>query len=104
MCCHCISVIDGPTSTSQLSYSPQLDLPEGTPPRFGHTVTAYSVCPGRVHTTTFGGCPVYAFNKDSEKKIAQTTVMEFGELYHVLADFVHILYRKITNSLLRYKV
>ena len=99
MCCHCISVIDGPTSTSQLSYSPQLDLPEGTPPRFGHTVTAYSVCPSRIHTTTFGGCPVYAFNKDSEKKIAQTTVMEFGELYHVLADFVYILYRKITNSL-----
>ena len=89
-------MIDGPTSTSQLSYSPQLDLPEGTPQRFGHTVTAYSVCSGRIHTTTFGGCPVYAFNKDSEKKIAQTTVMEFGELYHVLADFVH---RKITNSL-----
>ena len=87
-----LCIYGGPTSTNQLSYSPQLDLPEGTRPRFGHTVTAYSVCPGRTHTTTFGGCPVYAFNEDSEKKIAETTVMEFGELhfalYHVLAYFV----------------
>ena len=75
----CYHFIFKPTFTSQLSYSPQLDLPEGTQLRFGHTVTAYSVCPGRVHTTTFGGCPVYAFNKDSEKKIAETTVMEFGK-------------------------
>ena len=74
-----MSVINGPTSTCQLSYSPQLDLPEGTRPRFGHTVTAYSVCPGKVYTTTFGGCPVYVFKEDSENKIAETTVMEFSE-------------------------
>ena len=43
------------------------------------TLSLPTVCPGRTHTTTSGGCPVYVFNVDSDKKMAETTVMEFGE-------------------------
>ena len=61
--------------------SPQLTLPEGTQPRWGHTLTACSVCPGRVHATTFGGVPEGQVGKsaDAKQKLAETTVMEFGE-------------------------
>ena len=61
--------------------SPQLTLPEGTQPRWGHTLTACSVCPGRIHTTTFGGIPEGQVGKpdDAKVKLAETTVMEFGE-------------------------
>ena len=61
--------------------SPQLTLPEGTQPRWGHTLTACSVCPGRIHTTTFGGIPEGQIGKpdDAKQKLAETTVMEFGE-------------------------
>ena len=61
--------------------SPQLTLPEGTQPRWGHTLTACSVYPGRIHTTTFGGIPEGQFGKptDAKERLAETTVMEFGE-------------------------
>ena len=59
--------------------SPQLTLPEGTRPRFGHTLTACRMCPNRVNTTTFGGCPQYVLGGDAKQKLAETTVMEFGE-------------------------
>ena len=63
------------------SLSPQLTLPEGTQPRRGHTLTACSVCPGRIHTTTFGGIPAGQFGilDDAKEKLAETIVMEFGE-------------------------
>ena len=61
--------------------SPQLTLPEGTQPRWGHTLTACSVCPGRVHATTFGGVPEGQWGKpdDAAQKLAETTVMEFSK-------------------------
>ena len=61
--------------------SPQLTLPEGTQARFGHTLTPCGVCPGRVHATTFGGCPKYEreISEDDHQKLAETTVMEFGK-------------------------
>ena len=59
--------------------SPQLALPEGTQAQFGHTLTACRMCPGGVHSTTFGGCPQYVFGADAKQKLAETTVMEFGE-------------------------
>ena len=55
--------------------SSQLTLPEGTQARFGHTLMACKMCPGRVHATTLGGCPKYAHGQ----KLAETFVMEFGE-------------------------
>ena len=60
--------------------SPQLTLPECTQARFGHTLTACRMCPDRVNTTTFGGCPQYVIGADAKEKLAETTVMEFGEL------------------------
>ena len=59
----------------------QLPLPEGTLPRFGHTVTSFRLDEETVHTTTFGGCPENDYNKsdDNLPKLADTTVMEFGK-------------------------
>ena len=61
----------------------QLTLPEGTQPRFGHTITSYQLNIDKVHATTFGGCPDDVdYNKsvdDDYPKLADTTVMEFGE-------------------------
>ena len=61
--------------------SPQLTLPEGTQAHCGHTITACRMCSGRVHATTFGGCPNLLLGQldDAQPKIAETTVMEFGE-------------------------
>ena len=58
----------------------QLTLPEGTQPRWGHTVTSFRIN-DRVHATTFGGCPDFVMNRplDDCPKLAETTVMEFGE-------------------------
>ena len=77
--------------------SPQLTLPEGTQSHFGHTLTACRVCPGQVHATTFGGSPKFEYHlgklDDAHLKLAETTVMEFGEykaphiaLYCTLTD------------------
>ena len=61
----------------------QLTLPEGTQPRCGHTVTSFRPDEETVHTTTFGGCPEYDPKRsyDDDPKLADTTVMEFGEWY-----------------------
>ena len=68
-------------STCHLPSLTQLTLPEGTQPRRGHTLTACSVCPGRVHATTFGGIPEGQVGKppDAKHRLAETTVMEFGK-------------------------
>ena len=60
----------------------QLPLPEGTLPRWGHTVTSYQVDQRRIHATTFGGCPADidpSRSLDDYPKLADTTVMKFGE-------------------------
>ena len=63
--------------------SPQLTLPDGTQPCFSHTLTASRVCPGRIHATKFGGSPKWEYHlgksDDAHLKLAETTVMEFGE-------------------------
>ena len=58
----------------------QLTLPEDTQPRFGHTVISFRIN-DRVHATTFGGCPADPSRSadDDLPKLADTTVMEFGE-------------------------
>ena len=59
----------------------QLTLPEGTQPRYGHTVTSFQLDEDRVHATTFGGCPDFVMKRslDDSPKLADTIVMEFGE-------------------------
>jgi len=61
--------------------SPQLTLPEGTQPRYGHTLTSCRMGESRVHATTFGGCPHYDPDRsyDDDPKLADTMVLEFGE-------------------------
>ena len=61
--------------------SPQLTLPEGVLPRMFHTVTAFSLGPGRAQVIMFGGCPKWERGKsdDALPKLAETTVLEFGE-------------------------
>ena len=62
----------------------QLPLPKGTQPRYGHTVTSFRLDEERVHATTFGGCPADydpSRSDDDLPKLADTTVMEFGEWY-----------------------
>ena len=58
----------------------QLILPDGTQPRWGHTVTSFRL-EERVHVTTFGGCPDFVMYRpfDDCPKLADTTVMGFGE-------------------------
>ena len=78
VCSLCILNLHPPVSCLP---SPQLTLPEGTQPRFWHTLTAFKMDQGRVHATTFGGSPSYDPNRsdDDDPKLADTTVLEFGE-------------------------
>ena len=60
----------------------QLTLPEGTLPRWAHTVTSFLISEDKVHATTFGGCLAdfdLSGSDDDDPKLADTTVMEFGE-------------------------
>ena len=83
VCSLCILNLHPPVSCLP---SPQLTLPEGTQPRMGHTLTAFEMDQGRVHATTFGGCSRFdpEGTLDSQPKLADTTVLEFGEqnTYH----------------------
>ena len=74
-------MVYGTLSTCHLPSLTQLTFPEGTQPRWGHTLTAYRVCPGQVHATTFGGVPEGQLGKpdDAKQKLAETAVMEFGK-------------------------
>ena len=65
--------------------SPQLTLPEGTQPRYGHTLTSCRMGESRTHVTTFGGSPSFDPKGTvvTDPKLADTTVLEFGEQYEV---------------------
>ena len=83
VCSLCILNVHPPVSCLP---SPQLTLPEGTQPRYAHTLTAFKMDQGRVHATTFGGCPSFDPDRpdDDDPKLADTAVLEFGEqnTYH----------------------
>ena len=61
--------------------SPQLTLPEGTQPRWGHALTSCRMGESRVHATTFGGGSMFyeGIKASDIPKLADTTVLEFGE-------------------------
>ena len=75
---HCFLNLHPPVSCLP---SPQLTLPEGTQPRYGHTLTSCRMGESRVHATTFGGCPHFDPNTslNDHPKQADTMVLEFGE-------------------------
>ena len=59
----------------------QLILPKETQPRWGHTATAFTLSPGIVEVTMFGGSPKLALGGDIQQhpKITETTVVRLGE-------------------------
>ena len=61
--------------------SRQLTLPKGAQARVWHRVTAFSLAPGQTQVIMFGGCPKYEGGRsgDAMPKLAETTVLEFGE-------------------------
>jgi len=76
-----------PTMIHELSnhfvISLQLYPLEGAQPRMGHTVTSFSLQPGRAQVNMFGGCLKWDERKSlsSQSKLTETTVLEFGELH-----------------------
>ena len=69
--------------TSSLTLFVQLNLPDGVQSRCYHTITAISLRPGLTEATTFGGSskviPGATDDEQSERSIAETTVLQFGE-------------------------
>ena len=50
--------------------------------RFDHSAAAFSLSPGLMEVTVFGGCPEYSSNYKTEADLsytANTTVLRFGE-------------------------
>ena len=65
----------------QYSMHMQVDVP-GLQARFSHSATAFSLCPGVMEVTLFGGCPEWPSNAKTGAdlpQIANTTVLRFGE-------------------------
>ena len=57
----------------------QVTLPDGTPPRWAHSVTTITVCPGLESVTMFGGSTVKFRSLDKQPRISETTVITFSE-------------------------
>ena len=60
----------------------QVTLPDGSLPRWRHSITAVTLCPGLVDVVVFGGCPDDFDSKKPAKdhhKIAETSVITFSE-------------------------
>jgi hypothetical protein len=62
-----------------------------TQPRFNHSATAISLCPGLVEVITFGGCPEWPRNNVDLPQIAKTTVLRFGESMHACMSQIHAI-------------
>ena len=61
----------------------QVTLPDGSPPRWSHSTTAITLCPGLVEVIVFGGTTedwVVSKPQSSYSRIAETTIITFGEL------------------------
>ena len=60
----------------------QVTLPDGILPRWAHSITAITLCPGLVEVIVFGGTTddqVDGKPGSSYSKIAETTIITFGE-------------------------
>ena len=61
----------------------QVTLPDGTPPRLGHSATAISLYQGLVEVTMFGGTLNDLVTGQLDKdysRMSETTVITFGQL------------------------
>ena len=60
----------------------QVTLPDGILPRWGHSITAITLCPGLVEVIVFGGTTedlVDGKPRSSYSRIAETAIVTFGE-------------------------
>lgn len=70
-------------------------MSEPLKPRWGHTITAFSLRPGLTEVTAFGGTALpWKGGEDKQPKLAETTLLQFGASIHsyILAhSAVHII-------------
>ena len=53
-------------------------------PRYGHSLTAFSLGPGLTEVTVFGGTPEpWVGSDEKQPKLADTTLLQFSELLNV---------------------
>ena len=64
--------------------SMQVTLPDGTPPRWAHSATAISLCPGLEEVNLFGGSHDHDANQPIKvrPRISETTILTFGEFIY----------------------
>lgn len=82
----------------------QVTLPDGTLPRWGHSVTAITVCPGLEDVIMFGGrTDEYVPNKLMKDfhRIAETTIMTFGELCYVPSCLDHLICLCVCSTVMK---
>ena len=54
-------------------------------PRYGHSLTAFVLSPKLTYVTEFGGSSdLWAGSDDKQPKIADTTLLQFGECLSIL--------------------
>ena len=59
---------------------PQMILSGPLKPRWGHTITAFSLGPKLTEVTAFGGTALpWKGGEDKQPKLAETTLLQFGE-------------------------
>ena len=55
-------------------------------PTWSHSTTAHILCPGLIEVTKFGGSPDdFDSERPDDTKVAETTVITFSELLHIIA-------------------
>ncbi len=73
----------------------QVDVP-GLQARFNHSATAFSLCPGLMEVTLFGGCPQWpSIDADVPQmadlpQIANTIVLRFSEFTSCISVCPHV--------------
>ena len=77
---------------STYMYILQIILPEGIPPRWGHSLTATSLAPGLTEVAMFGGCTKCNSQLSDDKlpMIADTAVLTLGEGKQYINTCMHI--------------
>ena len=74
-------VLSSQAKTESNATHMQVDVP-GLQARCWHSATAFSLCPGVMEVTLFGGCPECPSDAKTTAdfpQIANTTVLQFGE-------------------------
>ena len=57
----------------------QVTLPDGILARWGHSVTAITLCPGLENVAMFGGSPEKYRSLKEQPRVSETTVITFSK-------------------------